>query len=123
VAAFTPTDAAHVLGKCAHWNREAAEVGALLWLRRLKRFPADSAAAGRFAEDVLERMTVQAGESIASYLLESDHAGQPVADGWRDLRLVREALRRSQPAIFASGYPWICPLSQSAELRQLTFLP
>ena len=93
VAAFTPTDAAHVLGKCAHWNREAAEVGALLWLRRLKRFPADSAAAGRFAEDVLERMTVQAGESIASYLLESDHAGQPVADGWRDLRLVREALR------------------------------
>ncbi len=93
VAAFTPTDAAHVLRKCAHWNREAAELGALLWLRRLKRYPADSAAAGRFAEDVLERMTAQAGESIASYLLESDHAGQPVADGWRDLRLVREALR------------------------------
>jgi len=72
---------------------------------------------------VLERMTVQAGESIASYLLESDHAGQPVADGWRDLRLVREALRPEPTGHLRVGYPWICPLSQSAELRQLTFLP
>ena len=93
LAAFTPTDAAHVLRKCAHWNREAAELGALLWLRRLRRHPADAAAAERFAADVLERMTAQAGESIASYLLESDHAGQAIPDGWRDLRLVREALR------------------------------
>lgn len=93
LAAFTPTDAAHVLRKCAHWDREAAELGALLWLRRLRRYPADAAAAERFAADVLERMTAQASESIATYLLEADHAGQAVPNGWRDLRLVREALR------------------------------
>lgn len=33
---FTPTDAAHVLGHCHHWHREAAELGALIWARQMR---------------------------------------------------------------------------------------
>jgi N-methylhydantoinase A/oxoprolinase/acetone carboxylase beta subunit len=94
VAAFTPSDAAHVLGRYTHWNREAAELGALLWLRRLNRDTTDATGAmRRFAEEVVERVTVRAGEVIARYLFESDHPGEPIRDSSHDLRLVREALR------------------------------
>ena len=94
VAAFTPSDAAHVLGRYTHWNREAAELGAQLWLRRLNRDATDAAGAmQRFAEEVLERVTARAGEVIARYLFESDHPGEPIRDASHDLRLVREALR------------------------------
>ncbi len=32
---FTPTDAAHVLDLSSHWNREAAELSALIWARQM----------------------------------------------------------------------------------------
>lgn len=35
IAAFTPSDAAHALGLQEDWSREAAELGARIWLRRL----------------------------------------------------------------------------------------
>ncbi|GHD15573.1 hydantoinase/oxoprolinase N-terminal domain-containing protein [Tianweitania populi] len=34
IAGFTPSDAAHVLGKQSNWNRDAAELGAKLFARR-----------------------------------------------------------------------------------------
>ncbi len=33
---FTPSDAAHVLDKSSHWNREAAELSALIWARQMR---------------------------------------------------------------------------------------
>lgn len=33
---FTPSDAAHVLGLSSHWNREAAELSALIWARQMR---------------------------------------------------------------------------------------
>jgi len=33
---FTPTDAAHVLDLSSHWNREAAELSALIWARQMR---------------------------------------------------------------------------------------
>jgi N-methylhydantoinase A/oxoprolinase/acetone carboxylase beta subunit len=33
---FTPSDAAHVLGHCRHWNVAAAQLGALLWARMMR---------------------------------------------------------------------------------------
>ena len=33
---FTPSDAAHVLGLSSHWNREAAELAALIWARQMR---------------------------------------------------------------------------------------
>lgn len=33
---FTPTDAVHVLGLNDHWSREAAELGARVWMRQMR---------------------------------------------------------------------------------------
>lgn len=33
---FTPSDAAHVLGLCAHWSRDAAVFGARIWARQMR---------------------------------------------------------------------------------------
>lgn len=33
---FTPTDAAHVLGRAAHWSVEAAQLGARIWARQMR---------------------------------------------------------------------------------------
>lgn len=34
---FTPTDAAHVLEKCAHWSRPAAEAAAVIWAKQMRQ--------------------------------------------------------------------------------------
>jgi N-methylhydantoinase A/oxoprolinase/acetone carboxylase beta subunit len=34
---FTPTDAAHVLGISSHWSTTAAELGARIWARQMRR--------------------------------------------------------------------------------------
>ena len=33
---FTPTDAIHVLGKNSHWNSQAAELSARIWMRQMR---------------------------------------------------------------------------------------
>jgi N-methylhydantoinase A/oxoprolinase/acetone carboxylase beta subunit len=33
---FTPSDAAHVLGLCSHWNAESARLSALVWARQMR---------------------------------------------------------------------------------------
>lgn len=98
VCAFTPSDAAHVLGRFNHWNREAAELGARLWLRR--RAPQGGPAehsADDFAREVIESVTLRAGSAIASYLFGSDQAGQaPILEDASQWRLVQEALKPAQ---------------------------
>ena len=34
---FTPTDAAHVLGKTSHWSTRAAELAAIVWARQMRQ--------------------------------------------------------------------------------------
>ena len=34
---FTPTDAAHVLGKAGHWSTRAAELAAIVWARQMRQ--------------------------------------------------------------------------------------
>ena len=34
---FTPTDAAHVLGKASHWSTRAAELTAIVWARQMRQ--------------------------------------------------------------------------------------
>ncbi|MPV85177.1 hydantoinase/oxoprolinase N-terminal domain-containing protein [Ostreibacterium oceani] len=34
---FTPSDAAHVLGKMSHWSVEGAEIGAKIWIKQMRR--------------------------------------------------------------------------------------
>lgn len=66
-AAFTPSDAAHLLGRQASWSVEGARLGAALWLRRPKSFnwtPPPSSEA--FAAEVAEAVIVQSGRALLS---------------------------------------------------------
>jgi N-methylhydantoinase A/oxoprolinase/acetone carboxylase beta subunit len=68
--AFTPSDAAHLLGKQQGWSREAARLGAELLARgglESRRLPALDAEA--VAELALERVVVRSGEVLVDALL------------------------------------------------------
>lgn len=75
-AAFTPSDAAHLLGRQDSWSLEAARLGAALWLRR-------AAATGwaappspeAFAAQVAEAVILQSGRALLSTALAE--AGEP----------------------------------------------
>ena len=78
VAAFTPSDASHILGRQRTWNAEAAELGAQAWVRHLAGIgrqgtPVDAQA---FALAVVERMTLQSGTA----LLRTAFLGQGLPD-------------------------------------------
>lgn len=65
IIAFTPSDAAHVLGLQDNWNRKAAELGARLFARRRTgRGHAIAASACEIAERVLETVTRRSAEVI-----------------------------------------------------------
>jgi N-methylhydantoinase A/oxoprolinase/acetone carboxylase beta subunit len=70
VAAFTPSDAAHLLGRQSSWSLEGARLGAALWLRRPDTggwSPPPSPEA--FAAQVAEAVVVQSGRAILSTAL------------------------------------------------------
>jgi N-methylhydantoinase A/oxoprolinase/acetone carboxylase beta subunit len=65
ISSLTPSDAAHVLGLQTGWNREAAELGARLFLRRSPQAgwhpPKD---AETLCRDVVERVVLQSGRAL-----------------------------------------------------------
>jgi N-methylhydantoinase A/oxoprolinase/acetone carboxylase beta subunit len=70
-AGFTPSDAAHVLGRQATWSVEAARLGAEIWLRRLSGETAGGPPedAESFAEKVVERLTIETGKALVAAVL------------------------------------------------------
>jgi N-methylhydantoinase A/oxoprolinase/acetone carboxylase beta subunit len=65
VAGFTPSDAAHVLGRQANWDPAAARLGAELFARRRDgRGQAIAASGEAFSERVLTALTRQSAEVI-----------------------------------------------------------
>lgn len=76
ISAFSPSDAAHVLGLHAAWNKEAADLGAALWARSERRPNQPMAAdAQSFAELVREQVIIQTGEALVDAILD-DRFGQ-----------------------------------------------
>ncbi len=67
-AGFTPTDAAHVLGRQQGWSVEAARLGAALAARRLGHGEAPS----RFAQHVLDLAGIRTGELLLEAALAAD---------------------------------------------------
>ncbi|GAB2175363.1 hydantoinase/oxoprolinase N-terminal domain-containing protein [Dongia sp. agr-C8] len=65
ISGLSPSDAAHVLGLQTGWNREAAELGARLFLRRAPQAgwhpPKD---AETLCRDVVERVVIQSGRAL-----------------------------------------------------------
>jgi len=91
---FTPSDAAHLLGKQQDWSLEAARLGAQLLARRglaERRLPALSAEA--LAELALERVVERSGEVLVEALL-AEEGERPLEVGkGPGRRLVGRALK------------------------------
>lgn len=106
VAAFTPTDATHVMGIHAPWSEEAASVGAGLWARRdlfgeylATGEPTENAL--RFCRRVIECVVVQSGETLVGAALKDEHQVDLVANQAVARMLVRRSLR--DPTIEVEG--------------------
>ncbi|MDX1422782.1 MAG: hydantoinase/oxoprolinase family protein [Kiloniellales bacterium] len=91
---FTPSDAAHLLGKQQDWSLEAARLGAELLARRglaERRLPAMSAEA--LAELTLERVVERSGEVLVEALL-AEEGERPLEVGkGPGRRLIGRALK------------------------------
>jgi len=104
ISGFTPSDAAHVLGRQANWNGEAARLGAELFARKRDgRGQAVAATPEAFCERVLRAVTRWSAE----YILETAFA----EDGLDGAGTVAHAL--VQRAVDA--YPGIARLSVSLD--------
>lgn len=96
--AFTPSDAAHLLGKQHGWSVEAARLGAELLARSgaaSRRLPALSPAG--LAELTMERVVVRSGEVLVESLLAEE--GEPPLEAGKGpgRRLVSRALEPRAP--------------------------
>lgn len=92
-AGFTPSDAAHVLGKHEAWSTEAARLGAEIWLRRDRLdHGARFGSVEDFCEAVLESMVLGSAEALVNAVLEEEQ-GQTLSEHHPlARRLVRQAL-------------------------------
>lgn len=90
-SAFTPSDAAHVLGLHGDWSAEAARLGAALWARSERR-PGHPVApdAKTMAYLVLGLVTLQSGEAIVEAASTPEQREELKSRGAR--RLLRAAL-------------------------------
>ncbi|MCL5996646.1 MAG: hydantoinase/oxoprolinase family protein [Chloroflexi bacterium] len=86
ISAFTPTDAAHVLGYQSDWSAEASSLGAALWARRWhgvwgesqgQEGPEDATA---FSQRVMRQVVVQSGRALVAAALAEAH-GVELEDG------------------------------------------
>ncbi|MEQ9489384.1 MAG: hydantoinase/oxoprolinase family protein [Alphaproteobacteria bacterium] len=84
---FTPSDAAHVLGRHDTWSKEAAIIGAEIWAEfEPKPNHPLAGSAEQFANLVFEQVIRQSGEAILTAILEDEgldlsrHARLPLID-------------------------------------------
>jgi N-methylhydantoinase A/oxoprolinase/acetone carboxylase beta subunit len=84
-AAFTPTDALHVLGRFDRWNAEASEMCARLLAARAER-PVKA-----FCEQVIEGVASQIATELVTKVL-TDEAGPPM---WEREPLARALVKRA----------------------------
>ncbi|HXV24886.1 MAG TPA: hydantoinase/oxoprolinase family protein [Alphaproteobacteria bacterium] len=78
IAAFTPSDAAHILGLHTSWSVEAARLGAELWRRRPgERGWIGGFAVEAFATAVIDRVAAQTCEALIASTVEAS-GGPPV---------------------------------------------
>ncbi len=98
VSSLTPSDAAHVLGLQTHWDREAAELGARLFLRRPAHAgwkpPADHE---QLCRDVVEQVVRQSGEVLLDAAIRETSGIDPHHWGQLGRDLIRRSLSPTQP--------------------------
>lgn len=72
ISAFTPSDAAHVLGLHEAWDARAAKLGAALWARRDRPGRRLCETGEQFARRVFDQVVRQAGEAVLAALLDEE---------------------------------------------------
>ena len=92
LSGFTPSDAAHVLGRHDSWSVEAARLGAVVWARRAADcgLMVDDDIEG-FAHAIVERVVTRSGEAVLGAALAGDGV-TPGADDVLGRHLVERAL-------------------------------
>lgn len=67
---FTPSDAAHVLGKMSHWSREGAVLASKIWIRQMRRVYGlgdwDADNIEQACQDVLDKVVQRIAETLVS---------------------------------------------------------
>lgn len=95
IAAFTPSDASHVLGRQDNWNREAAVLGGTLYVRRLfdlgHYYVADDAEG--FSRVVFERAVVESAKTVTGAVLAEHYGIEPEANSRLGHFLLENATR------------------------------
>jgi N-methylhydantoinase A/oxoprolinase/acetone carboxylase beta subunit len=116
IAAFTPSDAMHVLDRQSGWCREAAVLGAhiLAIEERNVRAARDAATPLAIAERVREQVIREAGRALLAAALAQDPGLEPKQDNWGTLggRLIDDVVAgrpfsRVIKAAFGLGLPLV----------------
>lgn len=114
ISGLTPSDAAHVLGLLSHWNREAAELGARLFLKKPPvgswKPPADHET---LCHQVVEQVVRQSGEVILDAAIRETSGIDPHHWGQLGRDLIRRSLSAVQPpeALIESAIRLTAPLA------------
>jgi len=97
IAAFTPSDASHVLGLQDNWNREAAVLGGTLYVRRLfdlgHYYVADDAEG--FSRVVFERTVVESAKTVTGAVLAEHYGIEPEVNSRLGHFLLENATRHA----------------------------
>ncbi len=114
---FTPSDATHVLGMSAHWDKQAAELGAKIWGRQMRHLygcgdwkVGDAVAPCRAVFDLVSRnisqKLIEAGLNQQGKL--ADSQARNLTQLLVDIVLNRETASKVKPLFqlqFANNYP------------------
>jgi N-methylhydantoinase A/oxoprolinase/acetone carboxylase beta subunit len=115
IAAFTPSDALHVLGRQEGWNTEAAELGARLLAMEERNIRARSEAASprEFCERTVEHVIRESVRVIAATALAHDPGVEAQAGSWGVLgdRLIEDVVAgRPFASLVRTGIALTTPL-------------
>lgn len=81
---FTPSDAAHVLGRMSHWSTEGAKIAGEIWLRQMRRVYGlgqwESGDVERAAADILDKVVSDIAETLVKVGLDTGGYGLGNAD-------------------------------------------
>ncbi|MDH3451233.1 MAG: hydantoinase/oxoprolinase family protein, partial [Gammaproteobacteria bacterium] len=106
ISAFTPSDAAHVLGMHHEWSRSAATAAALLTAQRAALLGGKAATAEDFSRAVIEALSRQSCEVIVDAVLRDE--GDPTTP--RNNPLLKRALRNDADSLLRVRFALGCPL-------------
>ena len=97
ISAFTPSDAAHVLGIHQQWNSDAAMYGARIAHRKIRQEGPKTQTIEEFCEDIVEFMTYRCGQALINFCLEKEGSVQGLMsdNSTDDSIFLKKALRKS----------------------------